>query len=102
MEMFFTGDHHFGHANIIKYCNRPFNSVEEMDEMLIDEWNYVVNPDDIVYHLGDIAFSMNELDKIIRRLNGTIYIIPGNHIRRGYNTAGVIPPGIDVVTIPAE
>ena len=52
---FFTSDTHFGHENIIKYCNRPFTSTEEMDKALISNWNKVVKPEDTVFHLGDFA-----------------------------------------------
>ena len=52
---FFTADTHFGHANIIKYTNRPFDSPNHMDDILIANWNAVVGPDDEVYHLGDFA-----------------------------------------------
>jgi calcineurin-like phosphoesterase family protein len=55
-KVFFTSDTHFGHANIIKYCGRPFASVEEMNRELIARWNAVVGPRDTVYHLGDRAW----------------------------------------------
>ena len=48
MKYFFTSDSHFHHANIIKYCNRPFSSVEEMNQVMIERWNEVVKPDDVV------------------------------------------------------
>ena len=77
---FFTSDHHFGHKKIIKFCNRPFTSVEEMDEVMIQRWNEKVTPDDEVYHLGDIGLSSpGKLRKILERLNGKIYLIKGNH-----------------------
>lgn len=79
-KVFFTSDTHFGHSNIIKYCQRPFNSAEHMDEVLISNWNEVVSPKDIVFHLGDFCFgSDKEWIKILQRLNGTKYLILGNH-----------------------
>jgi len=76
----FTSDLHFKHANIIKYCNRPFNTVEEMDLELINNWNSVVKPDDHVYQLGDFCFGkIDQIINISRRLNGVQHWIIGNH-----------------------
>ena len=78
--LFFTSDHHFGHRNIIRYANRPFSSVEEMNEVMIERWNEKVQPQDVVYHLGDFALcSQNETAAILDRLNGQIRLIKGNH-----------------------
>lgn len=77
-ELFFTSDSHFNHLNIIKFCNRPFKDVEEMNEKLIENWNKVVPKDGIVFHLGDFALGGNWND-IINRLNGKIHLIVGNH-----------------------
>lgn len=80
MTIWFSSDIHFGHKNIIKYCNRPFSSVEEMNEALVANWNKLVSNDDIVYMLGDIC--MGSLEKSIRyvpRLNGQKHLIEGNH-----------------------
>jgi len=79
---FFTSDTHFGHQNIIKFCNRPFDSVEHMNEMLVKNWNETVMPEDEVWVLGDVA--MGQIDKslpLVARLNGTKYLIVGNHDR---------------------
>lgn len=76
--VFLISDTHFGHTNIIKYCNRPFSTVDEMDEALIENWNSVVRPDDKVYHLGDVAMSHRKLP-ILDRLHGTKILIKGNH-----------------------
>ncbi len=78
--MWFISDSHFGHANIIKFCNRPFSCCEEMDETMIERWNSVVEPKDIVYHLGDFALCRNSYAKsILERLNGIIYLCRGSH-----------------------
>src|SRR4051812_25435002 len=79
-QIFFTSDHHFGHANIIRYSERPFADVEEMNESLITNWNAVVGENDVVYHLGDIFMTPLPAAKAIRRqLNGRIRLIRGNH-----------------------
>lgn len=72
----FISDTHFGHTNVIKYCNRPHESVEEMNQALVDNWNAVVHSKDNVYHLGDWAFKDVEY---ISQLKGNIITIPGNH-----------------------
>jgi calcineurin-like phosphoesterase family protein len=75
----FTSDTHFRHANIIKYCDRPFANVEEMDEGLILRWNACVHPADVIYHLGDVGFNYGSLFHIVPRLNGQKYLVLGNH-----------------------
>ena len=87
--VFFTSDTHFYHANIINFCGRPFKDVEVMNETLIANWNSVVGPDDIVFHLGDFCLGGSaEWTNILNRLNGKIYLIVGNHdiknLRQGY------------------
>ena len=78
--IFFIADTHFGHANIIKYCNRPFPSVDEHDECLIANWNSIVKIGDVVYHLGDFGLlPENRAREIRRRLNGNVFFIEGNH-----------------------
>ena len=80
MSIFFISDTHFNHFNVIRYCDRPFKTVEEMNETIIKRWNMMVNKDDIVYHLGDFAFSNKEAtQEIVSRLNGKIRLIRGNH-----------------------
>ncbi|MBA3606888.1 MAG: metallophosphoesterase family protein [Acidimicrobiia bacterium] len=82
MSRFFTADLHFGHANIIRYCQRPFADVEEMDEALVEAWNDVVTDDDEVWVLGDVA--MGQLRSSLAhvgRLRGRKVLVPGNHDR---------------------
>lgn len=79
---------HFNHTKIIEYCDRPFSSVEEMNEALISNWNKVVKPSDIVFHLGDIALGGAEAWKLlIPRLNGKIHLILGNHDIRNWRNS---------------
>lgn len=80
-KLWFTSDCHFYHENIIKYCNRPFNNAEEMNEVLIKNWNELVKPDDDVIIAGDMIHSGN-LDlvyDILDKLNGSKWLTFGNH-----------------------
>lgn len=80
VKIWFTSDTHFGHQNILRFCERPFVSVEEMDNTIIERWNLKVGKDDIVFHLGDFAFATNKRwQDLISLLNGKIYLILGNH-----------------------
>ena len=75
-----TSDSHFNHAREFVYKERGFNSVEEMNEAIINRWNSCVKPNDIVYHLGDVI--MGDLDAglpLVRSLNGKIKLALGNH-----------------------
>ena len=77
-----TSDSHYYHKNILKYCSRPFETVEEMNQALIDNWNSVVGKDDHVYHLGDFCFgNVEKWNSILEPgvLNGNIHLILGNH-----------------------
>ena len=80
--LFFTSDLHFGHRNVLKFCNRPWEDEKQMAQGLINNWNSVVTDNDIVFVLGD-TFWFNDsrtIKKILGQLNGKeIYIIPGNH-----------------------
>ena len=77
--IYFTSDMHFGHANVIKYCARPFASVEEMNEIIVRNWNEVVQPEDTVYCLGDISMGFTVVEAYSHRLNGNKILVPGNH-----------------------
>lgn len=77
--IFFTSDQHFWHNNVIRYCNRPYSNIDEMNEDLVNKWNSVVNPEDTVYILGDFSLAFRPVEIYPHRLNGTKYLVPGNH-----------------------
>jgi calcineurin-like phosphoesterase family protein len=81
MNTWFISDTHFSHANIIKYSKRPFQTVKEMDEALIKNWNDRVKDGDIVRHLGDFAFirDRRKLSELFHHLKGEKHLIIGNH-----------------------
>jgi len=95
MNIFVTGCEHYSHHNIIKYCNRPFSSYEEMNKKLIFNHNQRVKKDDITYHFGDFILYGNtktgngeqtKAEEIISQLNGQHIFLEGNHDRGNRNT----------------
>jgi calcineurin-like phosphoesterase family protein len=85
--VWFISDTHFGHDNILKFNigetdqkMRPdFHDTRHMDEIMIENWNRVVKPQDKIYHLGDVCFSQQVLDEVMPRLNGKKRLVLGNH-----------------------
>ena len=83
--IYLIGDTHFGHDNIIKYENRPFQDSYEMDKLIVKNWNKVVSNEDIVYHFGDFALcATDRYMDIFKRLNGEIHLIKGNHDQQSH------------------
>lgn len=76
--IYFIADTHFSDETIIKYENRPFQSVSEMNSKIIHQWNTTVEKNDIVYILGDFGADKNEFS-ILNQLNGEKYLVKGNH-----------------------
>jgi len=94
--VFITSDTHFHHKNIIKYTNRPYDSLEEMNEDLVRRWNACVGEDDVVLHLGDFGWKDEEhIAEIRKRLNGRIDLILGNH---DIATAKMTACGLNCIT----
>ena len=76
----YVADWHYGHKNIISFDARPFFSVEEMNQALVDRWNQAVEPGDTVYCLGDMFWCKSkEAISVLDELNGSIYLVKGNH-----------------------
>jgi hypothetical protein len=77
----FTADFHFGHSNIIRYCNRPFGDVAEMDQAILERLNSLVRAHDVLYFLGD--FCIGGKARALAYRNGIrckrIFALPGNH-----------------------
>jgi calcineurin-like phosphoesterase family protein len=81
-KVWFTSDEHYGHSNIIKFCNRPFKDIYEQTEEIVKRHNEVVKAGDRVYHLGDMfwrTLTLRDVLAIRYRLNGQHYYIYGNH-----------------------
>lgn len=82
-KIFFSADWHLGHENVIKYSKRPFENVEHMHRVLINNYNACVHKDGVCYFLGDIGVSTTEICKeVISQLNGTKVLILGNHDKK--------------------
>lgn len=79
--IWFASDYHFSHANVIKYDNRPFKDVDEMNQSLIENWNHYIDDNDVVFYLGDLSFDKNDklTSQIVHQLKGKIHAITGNH-----------------------
>jgi len=97
MDTWFTSDLHLGHERIIELCNRPFQSVEDMNTKLIKNWNDVVDPEDYVYVLGDVAMGkIAETLPLVKELNGHKLLVPGNHDRCWSGHRKVRPKDISI------
>ncbi len=95
--IYYVADTHFGDGRIIGLCHRPFSSVEDMTEKIVERWNSVVDDSDHVYVIGDFACGgVNNLGEIADSLNGHIHLIPGNHDEEWIHRADV-PPSIDIM-----
>ena len=78
--IYFTADTHYGHENVIRYENRPFQAAGEMDEALVENWNRRVSPEDEIYILGDFTLKGSEAaNTLLERLQGHKHLIRGNH-----------------------
>ena len=94
-KVFFTSDTHFGHKNILGYCNRPFADIVKMNRELIAKWNATVSINDVIYHLGDFALTKgNEAQMILSKLNGFKILVKGNHDKDMHTMAAM---GFDAV-----
>lgn len=83
MAKYYISDTHFGHKNVLKFDNRPFGSIEEMEEIMIMNWNAVVRPEDDVYILGDFCYRAEKgAEYYLKRLNGHKHLIIGNHDKK--------------------
>lgn len=83
--IWFISDTHFSHSNFLNFVDdkgekiRKFDNVQEMDELMIDNWNSAIKPQDKVYHLGDVAMGRPSADAVLAKLNGKKRLIVGNH-----------------------
>lgn len=113
----YTSDLHLGHERIIELCDRPFSSVQHMNEAIVDNWNTVVEDEDTVYILGDLAMGkLVDSLALVATLKGKKVLIPGNHdrvhpcypqkpekgeaMRRAYEDAGLVIAPLEVTAVP--
>lgn len=94
-----SGDQHYGHDNIRRLCNRPFDSLQEMNRVLINNHNAIVKPEDHIYFVGDFSFKIgkSQIIKILKQLNGKKFVILGNHdkhLAKRAETGIVVSPEI--------
>jgi calcineurin-like phosphoesterase family protein len=89
MARYITSDLHLGHENIIEYCDRPFDTIEEMNHELMRNWNHDISDNDVVFFLGDLGAFADEdqLSAWLNELNGRIVFIEGNHDYPGRYTS---------------
>jgi calcineurin-like phosphoesterase family protein len=77
-----SSDYHINHRNVLKYCDRQFDSIEEMDEAFVRNHNKVVRRNDLFFFLGDLTFHPAAARKVLQKLNGRIHFIWGNHDKK--------------------
>ncbi len=95
VKLFLISDTHFDHENIIKYCNRPFKSKDEMNKAIIENWNAVVGNSDTIYILGDVTFGREHrpIDYWMGELKGNKFLVKGNHDKGRITKANKIANG---------
>lgn len=104
-EVFFISDTHFFHNSVLKFDNRPFNTIEKMHQVMLERWNKKVKNEDIVYILGDFSWQCtDEAVDFLKQLRGRKRLIMGNHdFKKGTKKYRQIFENIkdkDEVTIP--
>jgi calcineurin-like phosphoesterase family protein len=99
--IYFTSDTHFGHENIIRYCNRPFKSLKEMDSTIIKNWNSKIKEEDTIFFLGDFCFRKSSeapegklFEHYKSQLKGQIIFVQGNHDKNNGNKSIIQKIGI--------
>jgi calcineurin-like phosphoesterase family protein len=98
MDTWLISDTHFDHENIIKYCNRPFKSASEMNDILLNNWNNTVSDEDNIFFLGDMAFGRNSKSARywLSQLKGNKIYIKGSH-DRGIRSTSIIDKKTTVI-----
>lgn len=86
--IYFISDTHFHHSNIIKYCNKPFKDINEMNKTIINNWNSIVKKDDTIYHLEDFCLASDDYPK-----NYT----ENRHINLSVDVTNYKPVGLDKI-----
>jgi len=98
-KIFVTSDTFLGRIEILDIANRPFEAIGEMNEAIIEKWNAVVGPDDIVYHLGNLAWTPLEAEDILIRLNGRIKLLMGDYDDAALEISRYLKDKIEIIPL---
>jgi calcineurin-like phosphoesterase family protein len=98
-KIFVTSDTFLGRVRILNLTNRPFKNIKEMNEFIIKQWNTVVGPDDIVYHLGNLVWAPLETEELIIRLNGNIKLLLGDYDDAALETSKYLKNKIEIIPV---
>ena len=98
MKIYATGNQQFGRIGAIRKYNRPFKNVEEMNDSMVSTWNKIVNQSDSVYVLGNLFWDPLTADDILRKLNGTIYLMKGDYDRATQDVENLHENKLNIIT----
>ena len=93
MKHLYTSDWHIGHKNILRFTNRGVETLDEMNHLLIQNYNAQANSNTIGYFLGDMVFDFNEGKEVLSQLNGLKVLVRGNHDKK---PTGMLKVGFDI------
>jgi calcineurin-like phosphoesterase family protein len=98
-KIFVTSDTFLGRVEILDIAKRPFKDISEMNEVIVKNWNAVVGPNDIVYHLGNLAWTPLEAEELLIRLNGSIKLLMGDYDDAALEISRYLKDKIEIIPL---